>query len=1105
MSAALKELYPLCLSTLEANNLSPNAGYQAGPEVADDDFGEIRIAESDAMPQSQETLECRIATSALLASAIRYRLRGSMLTSSSEYPVRDSQVINAWLTADGARFVQLGNAICDALRDGLLRLNADAIDLIMAAFEEMVASYAYSRNDELCTLALTFLGHSAAIWLAPDAQSSDIPDRAIHLAKFLLAKISRGLIPSWRVRLAMVLFIDEYLDYQPTAELWTQLSEDDMEIEDPELADPWGPMGYMITALLDGDARVRLRAATSAAGVFYSVDFPVDRHQDFYFQALEKQPGQKEHWNSFISHLLWKLNCCIASARLRAATLFHLYEIPSSTSAINPYLQAGLQAVAERLHVKSISELIQPYTTIICQSQLKHSQRTLMQPYRLYGFPTKSAFAAHLQATAGSTILTVEGGSTFFKDACDASTTPLRSALARSLPGTAALLYGEACLVPSDAKSTVDNKIAGALSVLPGQANDFDALQWLGSNADLITAMLLSLLDLNFTNPELVAELGSSAGSRPDLFAELLLHDLSTDSTPALDPAISCTAILSAYNHIRTQHPVESTKVVFMTMSLIFEALHTTYLVTEERRNIRCLALIIALNPETYHDRVILEVFLRELIALVSRSNMPAVLFDMIQWGFAQIPKLTRDSKFISDILIQLGEERRSMVEREPSLVHLAEAIDNWISRQIPVWTKSSKIRHTLDIAMAFWPRQITNLFADWVDPAFGELRLIADMSKGKLGNPMTLCKRLADGFSSGDLPSNARVFADRTFWTIKRNLTRDGCEVEGALALLDMLHRVDGQVHAPSLTTIHQLAADVDLETFRKSLAAEPATMIRAILMSKLVTLTTSNSFHLRSISVKVLRILHPTVREFLDRKLLTGHEDRLALLLPLEPVSTSEKSDLKSLADDEMWIRRARLGPHWSSQLAVLLSGVLAADDRFYQAFRPLLEAEADIANRFLPWFVQAILSCGSAKRKEVAEARSRLLSSYFQAVMVTSTSAVEVVNTIVQVVLHLRQFRPAYRLGVLSYNEWLSIDPVVLAQASIRCGAFATALLFLEMANEEGVGKTGLDLFDNQVQSVGDAPPTADVADHSRSCMRSIVTWKTRMAFTGSRRTM
>jgi ataxia telangiectasia mutated family protein len=53
----------------------------------------------------------------------------------------------------------------------------------------------------------------------------------------------------------------------------------------------------------------------------------------------------------------------------------------------------------------------------------------------------------------------------------------------------------------------------------------------------------------------------------------------------------------------------------------------------------------------------------------------------------------------------------------------------------------------------------------------------------------------------------------------------------------------------------------------------------------------------------------------------------------------------------------------------------------------------------------------------------------------------------QSVIATVLHLRQFTPV-KSDALSYNKWLNLDYRLLAKNAVLCGAYTTALLFLEL---------------------------------------------------------
>jgi len=429
-------------------------------------------------------------------------------------------------------------------------------------------------------------------------------------------------------------------------------------------------------------------------------------------------------------------------------------------------------------------------------------------------------------------------------------------------------------------------------------------------------------------------------------------------------------------------------------------------------------------------------------------------------------------------IMVQLGEARQRIGKKGESTTAICTAMDNWLAKQIPLWTMQEPFRESLEFAMAFWPKEITSSLTGWNNQTFIDLSYIADTEASKSFSSMTLCSGLAKSIGREDKAANVDAFVKRIFWHLRPTLSKAGSTPDGIAGLLDLLNQVDGDIHAPSLTTVVELSQDRILERYKDRLSKEPATLLRVVLLTKVAELTHHNDYKIRSIAMEVLRKSHQAIKDLLARKTVFGTTDPAAagslppkalleLLFPLDTPVVPPAASLDVLSSDEAWVKRSLTTDTWASQLAVLLCNVLSTDDAFYSAFTPLLEPQAGCASTMLPWLVQSLLTGGSAKGKGVAEARSALLSRYFSQIMLWKSASVGSVEIIIRIVLHLRGFSPAFRTEVLAFNHWLEIDPILLSEAAIKCGAFASALMFLEMKHDEDTGK--LDLLHPRVQNV------------------------------------
>jgi ataxia telangiectasia mutated family protein len=425
--------------------------------------------------------------------------------------------------------------------------------------------------------------------------------------------------------------------------------------------------------------------------------------------------------------------------------------------------------------------------------------------------------------------------------------------------------------------------------------------------------------------------------------------------------------------------------------------------------------------------------------------------------------------------MIQLGEVRHRLGKTGGGEMEMgqmtAAAIDSWLISQIPSWIASETLRDSLDFAMAFWPNEVTAMFENWREPNFVDLAFIADTRRSKSFSSMTLCSGLARGMPIGNREEHIDAFVKHVFWHLKATLAEDTCTTEGVAGLLDLLAQVDGEIHAPDLSTANELSIDEVRAKYDQKLAGEPALMLRAILIGKVADLTQDKVYTLRSTALEVLRRSYATIHELLQRGVFQGTSHPrplLELLLPVDVPKNVSLSNLDVLGQTDSWIRRSRSSESWASRLSLLFCEVLAADDPFYRSFIPLLDLSAKTASDFLPWFVQALLTVGSAKRVEVAEQRSSILSAYFTKVIQWSAASKNAIATIIKTVLHLRGFVPGFRTGVMAFNSWLEIDPVLLSEAAIKCGAFATAMLFLEILKD--IRDDQVDLLDPRIQNVG-----------------------------------
>ncbi|KAG6863848.1 hypothetical protein C0993_010158, partial [Termitomyces sp. T159_Od127] len=174
-----------------------------------------------------------------------------------------------------------------------------------------------------------------------------------------------------------------------------------------------------------------------------------------------------------------------------------------------------------------------------------------------------------------------------------------------------------------------------------------------------------------------------------------------------------------------------------------------------------------------------------------------------------------------------------------------------------------------------------------------------------------------------------------------------------------------------------------------------------------------------------------------------------------------TQVSRDLTDLVTQQSYLDSVINFPQWVAGVTTLLSQVLSSKDAFYAQLVPILRSDTEFAEQVLPILVHSILATENDEwvnqGTKVQAHYCDTISNFFTSVLSEKLSSIQCLRCVIDVVLHLRHFDREQSIkgkvtkDALSYNKWLNIDFALLAHSSITCGAYTTALLFLELAAE------------------------------------------------------
>ena len=1008
------------------------------------------------MPMSKEALECRRTKSSLIDLLVNIRVQGLILGSTSP-AVRDSQLINTFLGAEGERFVTIGLAICRQIKEEYLRVTVSAVDLMLEGLEEMTTSYAYAQDEGMLQLIPDFLAATTPVWIN---ENGDVADRAVLLAKALIGKNSKGQLPSWRNRLAVMLLVDEYLDYDPDMEAWNRsVRTQDMDV------DYASPTDVIAGSLVDRDMRVRFRGTTSAAGLLYLTSIPSSKHTPFYLDTVNSLPREPKHWDSFLTDLLWKLNCCVASSQLRAAAIYHLYEIPTSTKMFNSHLQLGLVNAAHRLGLSGIAPLYLAHAPLIVSSQISAQQNPLKVPHDLCGFASQTTYALALLESSITMIsfsVIVEqmqgadgAAAAIYARICEAAGMSTGEASVRYLPSIVARAIADRHNGVSD--GFAPEKSLQALRYLPGLESTNIASN-IKSIAEEIIARVLELLELS-PRQLTVDYLDGVDHSAAQVYSEVVADDGALNGS-GLTPASSVQDVVGGITFARSQFRLSDSRAVFNSLHRLFRGIHEAFLVPEQYRRILAIALMLAMNEGELRNPAILGYFLQETTYVLSIPDLAETALSMLRWGFSRLPTVVQAPDSLESVFNRLGTVYAQLEESHD----VKSRLQTWILESSAGWKHSDMTRHAYDHAQNVWPSQLKEPLDHL--PSFESL--VQQISTTPSANLSSLYKPVSSALQRERGGSAHKIsletFEHDTFWKLKNGLSSSADD----LHFLELLYMSHGDVHPPTLES-RRNTKESNSQSINKSTKEEPTLLLRAAIVEKVAALASHEDQKIRFAATDALRLLVPQLGELKRGTHLEQHtRNLLALMTPKNAFPLPRTNNgIQGLENGQHWLH---LSPSaWIPSLAHTIAQSIQSHSDFYLSLVPLMEGMPLVGSSMLPHLIHALLLDPYLQPSPLVKHRD-ILSAFFAAHLEHPNMSDDILQVIVDIVLHLRHHRPpsaSSRATDLSAESWLDLDYILLSEASIKCRAYATAIMFLELLRSGKQIDKPVTLYDPRIQ--------------------------------------
>ncbi|KZP09916.1 hypothetical protein FIBSPDRAFT_922456 [Athelia psychrophila] len=983
-----------------------------------------------------------------------------VLQSLSGEPTRDKAITDLVLQCSAEKFLLLGPAYFSKVHRRVLYMSLKVLGELLEKFEGILQEYEYSRSEQLQLLVTQFLRSTLHLWKQDSADPDEVGDNIGQLCHWLSNALHKQKIRSWRTRDVVIQFLQQYIVEDPAQSIWAG---------DAESSPP--PMDLLPMLGDDRDVRIRFRIASSTAQLFSVTQ---EDPSDLYARIKQWLTNDIDDYEHMLTRMLTLGNVMIVSSAVRRAPYFHLLEGVFINPQYNHHVQTILVAVSERLGLQHFCQLFEAYASQIAFSIRQAGTDILTIPPHLLGYQgrrecaeaTFRSFTPSNIMAGGSTPQSIEHGQRLFKAHCKllqkSPTEGIRDCFG-DIVGYQIAIWCDSVLDQDDHTALLGD-LKEQIRVRTLLVHDQDGLEAvLQDNVDgIVTAILRTLADQDFTSNGAIVQALRSAGTSDHViqaFQKLTcfrdLRDVALHR-PNL-PTYSTQTILRAVERVHQLVPdIDARATTYHVLRQLFADVQHTPLVNEQIRLINAISLWAALYSEDFKDLTLLHTLINGATSLLGHSDLARAAQSILDWCFTHYRAVGQKGTRLTDILVRIcciGHEYA--IAQDSEIANMGRDILLWIDNQALQMYKISVLRNQVNRALPAWPHQ----------PSAELSRLSSNIDSNITStilnghrispNKFRLVRRFRDLALSGKY--NAKQFAETDFWRLKESIP-SGEQLQkedvDAFAGLLALHRGRIQSFTSEQSTSQSLRArHIGIQKRGSNSTADDTSPQHVIVQAVLDMLDANMSSQVHVVYTTMRLIMSLAASKALQlQSWPVEYRTELDYLqkYPQTPMSRTHR-DLTELAAAKFDIETTADFSTWISEFTILLSDVLVASDPFYAQITDLLASDVEFAEQVLPVLVHTVLQQEPFTSDRLESSFCHCLSAYFTKILSSESTDVSCLRCIVDVVLHLRNFYPKDCKDPLGHEQWLDVNYILLSRNAVTCGAYTTALLFLELAAE------------------------------------------------------
>ncbi|THG99793.1 hypothetical protein EW026_g2610 [Hermanssonia centrifuga] len=573
----------------------------------------------------------------------------------------------------------------------------------------------------------------------------------------------------------------------------------------------------------------------------------------------------------------------------------------------------------------------------------------------------------------------------------------------------------------------------------------------------IVTSIVRTLGDQDYSlEGPIVTALAEESASAAEEFGQLTSYRALSEFEPheVNIPTLPTRVILRALSWFNLHVPVaEDTAVTYHVLHRLFADLERSPLVNEQMRLLNAICLWVARHHEHFDQAVLLRTLLNGAANIMGQCDLARGAQSLLQWVLLRRRIIGKDSQ-VAEIILRIGCMAHDYsINPAEDVARLGLDLLHWIEAETLELCKSKSLKGYVQKALSAWPRELPTTLQTVVQelPSESLSKILTDerISSYKF----RLAKRLHE--LAAENSYDDEQFSKLDFWRLKECIPParliSGEDIDSFSELLILQKgRIDGleseSSGAHTVRARHLLASRKESDD-----PIAPQRAIMASLLSILDDPSTTRS-HLAFITLRSL-VYIATSDPTGTRSWPLEHRQELELLKAYAyPAASRKHTELHELLSLTSHTELVEDFPRWIRFLATTLSDSLAVNESFYVPLAHILQAETQFPEQALPVLVHTVLLTERLRQQpKDGMTACQILSGYFTTILSSDISSASCRRAIVDTVLHLRQFPPPGTHDPLAHDKWLTVDFLLLSQNAIICGAYTTALLFLELATE------------------------------------------------------